>query len=97
MRLGVGRIDVVIRGNGRVDWHMDAETRRPYFKFVSMGKALLAFQRFAIHQRTIFAFEILYMDSKRIGSQGAMDLAYQRTFHEQVTVFAITDYENLRG
>ena len=97
MRLGVGRIDVIIRGNGRVDWHMDAKMRRPYFKFVAMGKAFLAFQCFAIHQGTIFAFEILYVDSKRISSQGAMYLTYQRTFHEQVTVFAITDYENLRG
>lgn len=81
MRLGVGRIDVVIRRNGRVDWHMDAEMRRPNLKCISMRKALLAFQYFAIYQGAIFTFEILYMYPKRIGSQGAMHLAHQRTLH----------------
>ena len=81
MRLGVGRIDVVIRRNGRVDWHMDAEMRRSYLKGISMRKPLLAFQYFAIYQGASFAFEILYMYPKRIGSQGAMHLAYQWTLH----------------
>ena len=81
MRLGVGRIDVVIRRNGRVDWHVDAEMRWPNLKCISMRKALLAFQYFAIYQGAIFTFETLYMNPKRIGIQGAMHLAYQRTLH----------------